>query len=138
MSSSKHSWLQHRKHTHKFVPRSRYFAPDSICKCCLMDFHTMPRLYVHLDKDSPQCLVMLEYACEPLEEAIVQQTEVRRIREAHHARSLGYHARKAFIPPFQCSGPQQLLPSWCDDVRDFEMICRVQLQARARTGNPRN
>lgn len=66
----------------------------------------MPGLCTHLEEDSPMCLAILGNTIDPLGDNVILQDEGRRVTEAQHAMSLGYHVCRAFKPPVQISGPQ--------------------------------
>jgi hypothetical protein len=135
VSDSKKAWAQHRKCVHKFVLHSRFYAPDSICRCCLRDFHTMPRIIRHLEETSPQCLAVLEYNLDIIDNESIRLAEVRRIKESQYARARGYHPYKAFVPPVSVPGLQLTAPAWCDEVQQSDYSTPFAIQ-EAQTSAP--
>ena len=80
----------------------------------------MPRIIRHLEETSPQCLAVLEQNLDILDDESIRLAELRRIKEAQHARANGYHPYKAFIPPVPVPGVQLIVPAWCDDVQQSD------------------
>ena len=92
----------HQRHKHKAVAQARYFAKGSQCEACMKEFHTRPRLIVHLQYSGTSCLRELAAQGQPMtEEARIQMDEADRT-VCQQVRKTGRPTeamRKLYLPP---------------------------------------
>ena len=67
---------------HNYRCRARFYAPDTICRCCHLQFSDRQKLLKHLIRRSPGCLIFLRRHMEPLTLAEELQATARENKRA--------------------------------------------------------
>ena len=84
------AWHNHRRAAHSSISRAQAIAPSSFCYACMTEFHTLTRIYEHLDRDSPLCLHKYEYHFDPLAQEQIDCNRQLRITQTQELQPLGY------------------------------------------------
>ena len=96
---------------HQAVAIARYYARSSKCSSCHRDFHTRPRLIVHLQFSKPQCLQKMIDSTAPLTDAAriyLDNIDKEAIRESKRTGRPTDAMRKLFVPFVDEPAPDDL------------------------------
>ena len=95
----------HRARVHAYRHPARLYASGSYCPSCVTQFHTRPRLLVHLKYTKVKCLRQLMALRTPLDNETVIELDRADERERQRLRRIGESQWRARIPSIRLSGP---------------------------------
>ena len=104
---------------HNYRCRARFYAPDTICRCCHLQFADRLKLLKHLIRRSPRCLLFLRRQMEPLTLAEELQATARESKRAR--RGIGVigcckPVQARTVPNFVERRPDSQCPISIEDV----------------------
>ena len=114
------AWHNHRRAAHGVISRAQAIAPSSFCLACLTEFHTLTRLYEHLDRDSPICLHKYEFHFEPLHPDVVASNKALCISQTRRLKAQGHGPAHAVQPICKYPGPVLHLPYDIDPACPYD------------------